>query len=201
LLAGLLIAFLVARLPAGRLRLAGAGTIVLAFVPLLPLYPFPAPSNPVPTFFKSSEVQRIPEGSVALVAPFSGDPGMSQSDAAITESTYAMLWQLSSGMRFRMPEGYVRIPGPGHEVINGPLPSPTQTAMLRIQEGDRAPELTPEVRAGTTADFARWKVRTVIVGPMDNQAEMVRFFTEFLGREPEMNRGVFVWWNVEVPSG
>jgi hypothetical protein len=200
LIAGLLLTFFATRLPAGRLRLAGAAAIIVALLPLLPRAPFPAPDNPVPAFFSSSEVQRIPEGSVALVAPFSGDPGLTATNAANAEATYAMLWQVRAGMRFRMPEGYVRVPSPTGEANNGPLPSPTQTVMVRIQEGGKAPEQTPDLRAGIAADFARWRVRTVIVGPMDNQTEMLAFFTELLGRQPEAHGDVYVWWNVQGPA-
>ena len=35
-----------------------------------------------------------------------------------------------------------------------------------------------------------------MVGPMANQDQMVRFFTDLLGRPPSQEGGVFVWFGL-----
>ena len=38
-----------------------------------------------------------------------------------------------------------------------------------------------------------WRIGSVVVGPMPNQAAMVWFLTDLLGREPEVAEGVYLW--------
>jgi hypothetical protein len=68
--------------------------------------------------------------------------------------------------------------------------------MAKIQSGWQAPRLGPELRADLAGDLAYWRVGTVVVGPMERQATMVRFFTALLGRLPSEVGGVWVWWDV-----
>jgi len=70
--------------------------------------------------------------------------------------------------------------------------------MIAIQRGGDAPELTPSLKAAVTADLHRWQVQTVIVGPMYNQAAMVKFFVSLLNRAPQPMEGVLVWWDVQI---
>lgn len=198
--AGILFAYVIAQL----LRTPSIGgrsllwiSVGAAFLLLVPRLPWPATSNPVPVFFTERTVQRVPEGTVALVAPFATNIGYHTSAAARTSGD-AMMWQVASGMRFRMPEGYVEVPGPnGKASLGGPLDSLTESTMLVIQDGGSAPTMTDELRFGLLADLKRWRVRTVIVGPMANEDEMVRLFSSLFAREPESVGGVFVWWDVQ----
>jgi hypothetical protein len=70
--------------------------------------------------------------------------------------------------------------------------------MIAIQQGNPAPELTPALRDQVMGDLHRWRVHTVVVGPMYNQATMLEFFTRLFGNNPQQVEGVYVWW--EVPS-
>ena len=109
-----------------------------------------------------------------------------------------MVWQSEAGMRFRMPEGYVEVPGPGGVALGGRPPATALgNAMQLIQDGLPAPALTQGIRASMDADLTRWRVHTVIVGPMPSEQEMVRFFAALLNQEPELVGGVYVWWNVQ----
>jgi len=107
-----------------------------------------------------------------------------------------MLWQGVATLRFRMPEGYAFVPNPSGDASMRPWPSATQSAMLAIQAGRPTPALTATLRARITRDLREWQVRTVIVGPMDHQGEMLRLFTFLLQRPPERVGGVYVWWGV-----
>jgi len=204
LLAGLALAFFIAWMrQSTRAWRRGAGwtAVALSLVVLLPALPWPATPNPVPSFFTGGAVKRIPRGSVALVAPFSTAPGF-QLGPGQDAATNPMLWQVAAGMRFRMPEGALNVPDVNGNPSGGrPPQSATQTAMIAIQRGNQIPDMTPDLVAAISADLARWKVQTVVVGPMYNQQAMLVFFTELLGRRPEQIDGVFVWWDVSVGPG
>jgi hypothetical protein len=98
-----------------------------------------------------------------------------------------------------MPEGSLIVPDVNGTPSGGrPPASTTQSTMIAIQQGGPAPDVTPELRAAISSDLSRWKIQTMIVGPMYNQAAMVRFFASLLGREPQLVGGVFVWWEVSA---
>jgi len=164
-----------------RLRVGGLLATAAALLPLFPALPYPAPPAYTPPFFLSGDVRRIPEGQVVLVAPF-----------ARQFNSDAMLWQAQSGMRFRMPEGYAWRPGPSRN----PAPSKLQTQMAAIQDATPAPPMTSELRNQLLADVYRQEVGTVIVGPVQGEAEMVSLFTTVLGSSPEYTGGVYVWWHL-----
>jgi len=177
---------------------AGWAWIGISLLTLLPAVPWPATPNPVPEFFSGHSVARIPEGSVALVAPFPTAPGF-QPGPGQDSANNAMLWQLASNMRYRMPEGSLIVPDVNGVATGGrPPASATQTAMIAIQKGDTAPQLTADLKGALTGDLRRWQVRTVIVGPMYNQAAMIDFFKSLFGREPESVGGVLVWWDIQA---
>ena len=177
-------------------RFGGSAWIAVSLVLLLPAVPWVTTPNPVPDFFSGSDVQRIPAGSVALVAPFSTAPGF-QLGPGQDSATLPMLWQLASGMRFRMPEGSLIVPEFNGQPSGGrPPASLTQSEMIAIQQGATAPDLSAGLTAGLHSDLAAWNVRTVIVGPMYNQGAMVKLFNALLGRDGEQEGGVYVWWDV-----
>ncbi len=177
---------------------AGWAWVAVSLLTLLPAVPWAATPNPVPEFFSNGAVARIPGGSVALVAPFPTAPGF-QPGPGQDSADNAMLWQVASNMRYRMPEGSLIVPDVDGTPTGGrPPSSATQSTMIAIQEGGKTPELTPNLKAAVTADLHQWQVRTVIVGPMYNQAAMVGFFTSLLSREPEPSGGVLVWWDVQI---
>jgi len=187
-LAGLLLATfldLALRAPVAktrRLMLVAGGLALLALVPRpLPVVPVAAPA-----FFTGPAVHRLEPGSVALVAPFSSAYGGSA----------AMGWQARSGMRFRMPEGYMYGPN-----WLSPPPSRMQSFMTAIQLYSDRPPLPPSYRSQLLDELRKWEVRAIIVGPMDNQDVMVDFMTRLLGRPPVETGGVFVWWAVDTLDG
>jgi len=170
--------------------------VAVSLLALLPAMPWPATPNPIPPFFSGPDVDRLPAGSVALVAPFSTAPGF-QPGPGQDSATYPMLWQAASHMRFRMPEGWVIVTDVDGTLTGGRPPrSITQSTMIAIQQGGKAPELTPDLRAAIGKDLVRWKVENVIVGPMFNQQAMIAFFTDLIGQGPGQVGGVFIWWDL-----
>jgi hypothetical protein len=190
LFAGLLLALFVDRALAWA-TLPRLGALVLtgaALLALLPRGPLGGVPVEVPQFFIGPQVERIPPGSVALVAPAPG-PGHAA----------PMFWQAMAGLRFRIPGGYFVGPDPTGKPKYGANATPVTRRMARIRAGFPAPELDPAERAELVGDLARLRVGTVVVGPMERpgtQATMVRFLTDLLGRRPSRTGGVWVWWDV-----
>jgi hypothetical protein len=180
LVAGLLVAVFVdhlVRAPALRSRLLAGAVASLALAPLFPSLPYPATPVEVPAFFAGPA---IPDGSVAVIFPFV-DP----------THTAAVLWQAQSGMRFKMPEGYAFVP-PGQGNVDPP-PSATRAAGLAIAEGADPSGFPDGLQDQVRRELQAWRVQTVIVGPMVNQARMVAFITGVLAREPRQSGGVYAW--------
>jgi hypothetical protein len=187
LLAGLLIAVWLNDLRAWqpRPRLLGWLATAASLALLLPVLPYPSTSRIAPAFFAGSAGSRIPDGSVALVIPFSAR-GNGQ----------AMIWQEQAGLRFRMPEGNAIIPDAlprGSRV--SPPDSVTQTEIVLASVG-RADPVTDAMRQQILSELKSWDVQTVIIGPMTNAQREVDFFTSVLGRGPDSVGGVYVWFGV-----
>lgn len=193
LLVGLVVAVFVDGLVGlGWRRLAlGAGALAVALAPLTPRLPYPSTRFQVPAFFApggAGGVTRVPQGSVALVAP-----------VTTYDDVDAMLWQADSGMRFRMPEGYLFVPAPppAGSQVNTP-PSATANALVGIRYGRGSPIGDEAVRRSVRAELAAWHVRTVVVGPVAGQDATVALLTWVIGRPPEQTGGVYVWWDVNA---
>ncbi|HEX6492035.1 MAG TPA: hypothetical protein VF112_00915 [Candidatus Dormibacteraeota bacterium] len=170
----------------GRMRVAGIAAVALALVPWFPATPFPSTPAVVPPFFHGDGVERIPEGSAALVTPIL--------------DLRTEVWQAEAGMRYRMPEGGVFTPGPEGPRFDMP-PTALRTALFGLQTGGAAPAaMPPAERALYLRDLAGMGVGTVVVGPAPGSAAEARFFTLLLGREPESVGGVSLWLRV-TPGG
>ena len=177
-----------------RSRIAVGAAVVLvavALVPLVPELPFTSvvPTN-VPTYFTSAEVLAIPDGSVALPYPYS-----------VPISNYAQLWQVESGMRFKMPGGYVYVPSPGSRAPDI-YPYDLTSATLSSLYTGILPAETPALRAALLTQWRQWDVKTVLfvaLGAHPAQAE--QFLQWVLGRPPSRTiGGVIVWYDALLPG-
>lgn len=167
-----------------RKRALALAVVALALVPVVPRTPYPSAGMPTPTFFASGVGSLIPDGSVALLAPY-----------VRGGHTEGMLWQAQSGMAFKMPEGYALIPGPR----GNPPDSALGSEMVAIEHGELA-DLGPESLDRMRTDLRAWAVTSVIVGPMPHRATMVALFTELLGHVPTSRGGVELWTDVNVSA-
>ena len=167
-------------------RLAAAALLAATAISLLPRMPFPSAPVSTPAFFTGTAVQRIAEGDVVLVAPFS----------RLAVPTEAMVWQALSGMRFRMPEGYYQGPGPGGTRFYGPPPSSTSALMEQIWSQGTSPPLDSALRGRIAAELRAWGVRDVVVGPMGHEELMAAVMTSLLGRPPSWWGPVALWTEV-----
>ena len=68
--------------------------------------------------------------------------------------------------------------------------------MIEVEEHGGA-VIDPAQRQALREDLARWRVETVIVGPMAHQPDMVAFFADLLQRVPvERGGAAQIQWNV-----
>jgi hypothetical protein len=180
LFAGVLFAMFVDLMLASSMRARAWAVVasVAIILTLAPAFPFPSTPMPVPDFFTTTVRDRVPEGSVALVAPY-----------AYAWDDRAMVWQSAAGMWFRMPEGYGTVPGP---TVNPP-PTALGSLMMGIDQGLPYDGLSDSARDRLRTDLARWSVRTVVIGPMEHEENMVSLFRDLLQRDPEITGGVYVW--------
>ena len=170
---------------------AAVAIVAVALVPLVPELPFTSlvPTN-VPSYFTSADVLAIPEGSVVLPYPYS-----------VSTSNFAQLWQAESGMRFKMPGGYVYVPIP---VSRAPEPYPYDitSATLSSLYAGVLPAETPALRTALVGQWRTRHVQTVLyvaLGAHPAQAE--QFLQWVLGRPPsEAVGGVIVWYNALDPG-
>jgi len=170
-------------------RLAAAALLTLAVLTVAPELPFASTAADVPGFFHNQELlDRVPEGSVALVLPW-----------AHYRNNDAMLWQSAANMRFRMPEGYVYVPGPRGEAINV-LTTATSQAVDTVVDGGDSDTVAAEHGDVIRAELKGWQVRSVLVGPMRNEQAVVRLMTAILGRSPQSTGGVLAWFDVDLSS-
>jgi Glycosyltransferase family 87 len=169
-------------------RAAAAAAVVLTLLPSFYLLRVLwAPIN-VPPYFTSALVKKIPEGSIALVAPWTTDPS----------NVEPQVWQVASGFRFKLASGYAFVPvGDDGLVTSGLLTDDLEAAMWRIPQGIDPPNIKrPHVRDHFRQLVKQHQIETVIVGPMPRQDAMLRFLTVILGRPPERSGGVYVWYRV-----
>jgi hypothetical protein len=192
LMAAVLLAWFIARLGSHppRQRIGGYALLALVALSLLPKAPLASFPRPVPSFFTGSGVARI-SGETVLVAPFSFDPGALKSPP--WEVSEPMLWQAASGMRYKMPSGYVWGSSPEGTPQAGPLDTRTQDLMTGITRFGAYPALCRSDRDQIFGELQHWGVDAVIVGPMGQRAKMVEFFTDLLGSPPEDAGGVSLW--------
>jgi hypothetical protein len=169
---------------APAMRAVGWAAIALVVISLVPVPPI-ASSGVAPAFFTSPSIQRIPEGSLVLVAPFATPTPRRIHDEA-------MLWQAIADMRFKMPEGYAIGPGP----TDSPPDSATQREMIAIAEAPRAvapPPASPATISQVAAEWRSWGVQFVVVGPMRNQDAMLALVRSAAGSQGTEVDGVWLW--------
>jgi hypothetical protein len=107
----------------------------------------------VPAFFTGRDVRRIPDGSVALLAPFPSPRNASP-----------MFWQAMADLRFRTPGGYFVGPDPSGKPHYGANPRRLSGVMAKVRSGWQASRLGPALRAELAGDLACWRVSTVVGG-------------------------------------
>lgn len=195
LAASLLLAMFVDEMLRVRGPMLAAGGVALAasFVLLLPRLDYIAAPHVDPAFFQpGGDAQRIPEGASALLVPFVNHAVVAESET----------WQVISGMRFRVPAGYFLQADPqaANTHLTGPILRPLSRALVDIVTSKGPPPLTDSLLAQMRDDLRHWRTRVVVVGPTPHPDQVLALLTAVLGRAPEQDQGVDVWWDVQPPG-
>jgi len=183
------VAIVIAR--ATRLARRPATTWLLAVgMSLVLLIPAPLPRTPfsTPAFFRNWSSHHIGSDETVLVAPYFVNGG----EAA------PMVWAAEAGYGLRMPEAYAYLPQPDGKTYSGPAQSQLTFTMYLIQQRGAWLVARGEIRAQIAADLKAADVRHVIVGPTQNWQQLIAFFTDLAGRQPELVDGVALWRDIDV---
>jgi hypothetical protein len=175
------------RVRAGWCRRAAVSVLAVALVPGLPRPDFPSRPIDVPTFFTSPAVRAVPDGSLAVIAPYP-EP----------QNVVVLRWQLAAGLRYRMAGGYALVPGDGGKpTFTGPLTA-TEVILDDIQNGVPSQLLDLQTVVAMRQEMVASRAATVMVGPMPHRDQAVRLFAALLGTAPVDGGGVALW--THVPS-
>jgi hypothetical protein len=163
--------------------------VIAVMVALAPRMPLHAGRLAAPPFFTNGMVERVPQDSTVLVAPYPSPGGATP-----------MTWQALAKLRYKMPGGYFVGPQPNGEPRYGAPPNRLAGELSKLNAGWNLPKMDPYRRFTYTYDLVQWRVGTVVVGPMRHElprANTVTMFTQLLGRPPSREGGVDVWWDVQ----
>lgn len=179
-----------------RMRIVGAVVVIGCLAPLISRPIEPAGPVPIPSFFTSDQVEVVPDGSVALVLPMSGD-GRSE----------AMIWQAAAQMRFDMVGGYFIGPtrprswgDPTQPPVFGGPPSRLTTLVMDVARTGVVPQLSALDRASLASDVDQLGIRTVIVGTDVHTEALVALTTAMLQRGPALVEGGVHLWSDVTPA-
>ncbi|GAA0490221.1 hypothetical protein Ade02nite_24250 [Paractinoplanes deccanensis] len=192
-LVGLLLAFGVDRARSLRVRggrVAFAGGMAAALVPLFPL-PLPTiTAAPLPPFFTERMYRPyVTDGGSVLTVPLPDH---------FNQGIDGMRVVSMSGLEFRAPRGYFMGPHNPPEDITGAWEPPrryTSDLLVRVNDRGKGPKLTPAEIQSVRDDLRYWETSLVVVLPYSWSRSAVRdTLTEVLG--PPRQAGECFFWDV-----
>jgi hypothetical protein len=185
-------AWCLVRFPKARWRsLAVPGAVAVCTMILL----LPAPlvgigTTGTPSYFTSSALPGIPDGSATVLYPYNSN--------FVPNPT---LWQAIAGLRFRQPGTALLVPG-GHDATIAfsqtfAYARTTLTARVLIgMEQGHVPTETPALRTSLLGQFRVWRIQNLVAFPAGtpNPTQTIAFFEWLFGRRPEQGRGGAYGW-------
>ncbi|NUS74391.1 MAG: hypothetical protein HOQ05_13485 [Corynebacteriales bacterium] len=169
-------------------KMAWAGVLAIALVPIAPT-PLPTvPRPPVPAFITDGMWRDYVSGDQTIVvAPLTG------------RGTTAMRWSIATDLELHVAHGYFL--GPDTDGKSATFGSPlrkTSELMLEanVDADEELPEITDEDRAQAKADFKYWKVAIVAINPASYKDGLLISLTELLG--PVQERGGVMFWAIDT---
>ncbi len=176
----------------GRLRAGAAVTLLglAGLVPLVPRWPYGTQPEVAPRWFTSTDVRVVPAGQVVITYPFGPVPYR------------PMLWQAQAGMRYRIPDGDLFVPGLKGRPTVSANPTTLQAVLGDYYGGAPAPAVSPPLIAQLRADVESLKAWAVVVAPEGAApGKAVDLFQQVLGEPPRRYGGVAVWTNCPAAPG
>ena len=189
------------RVTNGSLRLVGVGVLgLLAAVSVLswlPAWPLKTSPVAVPAFFRSSELGRIPYGSVVLISPYPS-----------VRDVQPQMWQAVARMRFRIIGGYALVPNArGASTILPDVlqPEAVQRFLWASATGGsaypagRIPDDDTELACQLRGFLLRYQVNTVVSTTANARPRPLdALYFRALGSPDYVARGATVWFHVHT---
>lgn len=171
--------------------LLAGGVAVVALLPLVPAWPYPATRVSVPPYFTSPAMRAIPAGSVVLTYPY---------PSYAVDGALPMLWQAEAGFRFSMPGGYLLVPSPTGGGTATRIPALTATVFDSLYRGSPVARTT-SLRENLRREWSSWRVGTLVAQPTGRDpAAAIGFLTWVAGAPPRSTGGVDVWGSLSLPG-
>lgn len=181
------------RIRSSRAGLLGAGAAlavgVVACVPLIPSLPLASATFVgAPTYFTTSLVDQIPNGSIAMVFPYPS-----------ADAPQAEAWAALAGERFSMPGGYFLVPEKNGLIDAGGVAPYARTTPLaawatEVQAGKFAPHSRALLEKLHTT-VARCGISSVVAVPQDSSTPAKTLAElEWLFGSPSASQGGAVEW-------
>lgn len=154
------------------LRVAWAGVLVAALVPIAPVPYATVTRAPTPTFYAGGEWARWV------------DPGRTIVPVPLPEPLHAeaLRWQIDAGMGFALPQGY--FVGPAGEEQRGAYGAPKRPSSVLL-DGVAATGQVPPISAveltGMLADLRFWRADAVVLTGGPHQRELQTTLSALLG--------------------
>ncbi len=170
---------------ATMLKIATAGALAVALVPLVPRW-IPAVDTPrLPTF--------VTDGGYRAYAP----PGTSIVFAPLPTNIHltGMRWAARSELGFAIAGGYFLGPGAedGRAIFNAPA-RPTAGLLNRVWRTGSVPRFSAAQRRAFADDMAFWKAAAIVVPATERNAGALRRAVDALsGRTGQPVGGVWLW--------
>lgn len=170
----------------------------LAVFALVLLIPAPlAGIGPIgtPSYFTSSAVQQLPEGSATVLYPYNSN--------LIPNPT---IWQAIADLHFRQSGTSLLVPsGPDGAIAFSASyayarTTLTATTLIGMEQGHQPAE-TPKLRAALLGQFRQWHIENLVAFPAGtaNSPQTIAFFTWLFGRSPVTGvGGAYGWYKLST---
>ena len=169
----------------GRQRVPALVLAAVTIVAWIPVLTANSLTLATPAFFvKAAAGTAARAGETDLILPYAWGPG----------AAYAMLWQASSDMRFRMPEGYgTRKPWGSGGNVDGPSLRGFASTLVSLEAHGAAPDLNAARRQRGIRYLAHDQIRQVVLVPSPHALATKAYITQLLGHPPVVTGGVWLW--------
>jgi hypothetical protein len=189
---------------------------VVALLPLVPRWPYPAGPAVTPPFFTAPAVERLPPGTVIVTLTY---PARDQNEALVWQAQASMRFRLVGGSPFFVPgrgrksvqSGYVRLRPHGIDRVfeDAVHPAPATAG---------TPPLQQPLVAAIRHDLRRYHIGAVIIDPVVERGPWanpkygmplparlaavpglglaVRYVTAATGHPPQSVGGVLAWFHL-----
>lgn len=165
---------------------------VLVLLPLVPRVPITRTGTThTPPLFTSAAIKAVTPGTLALTFPYDLSP-----------NNDPMMWQIASGMRFRILGGEVFVPASnGVSTFEARAPGPTDISDILMSGSFRqpdAPQINPDSPQRMAAYLKMFHIDVAFVDPtVDYAGPIADLITAAIGQPPQHTGGMLMWNHIQ----